>query len=64
MVDRAHGVELLVLPDIWACGYDPVSLADDAKVAAEPLTAPTAGIASRGRSSPAACPNWTRWEPL
>ena len=42
MVDlaTARGVELLVLPELWACGYDPVSLADDAKAAAEPRDGP------------------------
>ena len=37
MVDlaTARGVELLVLPELWVCGYDPVSLADDARQAAE-----------------------------
>jgi predicted amidohydrolase len=42
MVDlaTARGVELLVLPELWACGYDPVTLADDAKAAAEPRDGP------------------------
>jgi predicted amidohydrolase len=42
MVDlaSARGVELLVLPELWACGYDPVSLADDARQAAEPRDGP------------------------
>ena len=37
MVDMAsaRGVELLVLPELWACGYDPISLAEDARNAAE-----------------------------
>jgi predicted amidohydrolase len=42
MVDlaSARGVELLVLPELWACGYDPATLADDAKQAAEPPDGP------------------------
>ncbi len=32
MVDRAaaRGVQLLVLPELWSCGYDPYTLPDDA----------------------------------
>jgi predicted amidohydrolase len=33
----ARGCELIVLPELWASGYDAASLADDAAVAAEPL---------------------------
>jgi predicted amidohydrolase len=33
----AQGCELIVLPELWASGYDAASLADDAAVAAEPL---------------------------
>ena len=42
MVDlaTARGVELLVLPELWACGYDPLTLADDARAAAEPRDGP------------------------
>jgi predicted amidohydrolase len=42
MVDLAteRGVELLVLPELWPCGYDPISLADDARQAAEPRDGP------------------------
>jgi hypothetical protein len=38
MIDlaAARGVELLVLPELWPCGYDPATLADDARQAAEP----------------------------
>jgi predicted amidohydrolase len=37
MIDRAaaQGVELVVLPELWACGYDPLTLADDARACAE-----------------------------
>jgi predicted amidohydrolase len=42
MIDlaAARGVELLVLPELWPCGYDPLTLADDARQAAEPLDGP------------------------
>jgi predicted amidohydrolase len=38
MIDLAgqRGVELLVLPELWPCGYDPATLAEDARAAAEP----------------------------
>jgi predicted amidohydrolase len=36
----ASGAELIVLPELWACGYDPVTLAGDAEAAAEPLDGP------------------------
>jgi predicted amidohydrolase len=44
MVDRAadQGVELLVLPELWTCGYDPVTLADDARQGAERRDGPRA----------------------
>ncbi len=32
----ARGVELLVLPELWSCGYDPATLADDVRRDAEP----------------------------
>jgi predicted amidohydrolase len=37
MIDlaAARGVELLVLPELWPCGYDPESLDEDAHQAAE-----------------------------
>ncbi|MGO8864764.1 MAG: carbon-nitrogen hydrolase family protein [Acidimicrobiales bacterium] len=35
-----RGVELLVLPELWPCGYDPVTLREDARHAAEPLDGP------------------------
>jgi predicted amidohydrolase len=38
----ARGVELLVLPELWSCGYDPATLADDARRDAEPLDGPRA----------------------
>jgi predicted amidohydrolase len=39
MIDSAasRGVELLVLPELWSCGYDPESLGADARHDAEPL---------------------------
>ena len=42
MIDlaAARGVELLVLPELWPCGYDPATLADDARQAAEPRDGP------------------------
>ena len=49
MMERAshRGVELLVLPELWACGYDPASLHDDARKAAEPLDGPRGDRLSR-----------------
>jgi predicted amidohydrolase len=38
----ARGVELLVLPELWSCGYDPATLADDARRDAEPRDGPRA----------------------
>lgn len=35
LADR--GCELIVLPELWPCGYDPATVADDARTAAEPL---------------------------
>jgi predicted amidohydrolase len=42
MIDlaSARGVELLVLPELWPCGYDPATLPDDARQAAEPRDGP------------------------
>jgi predicted amidohydrolase len=42
MIDLAvaRGVELLVLPELWPCGYDPATLADDARGTAEPIEGP------------------------
>jgi predicted amidohydrolase len=42
MIDSAaaRGVELLVLPELWSCGYDPESLAQDAQRDAEPRDGP------------------------
>lgn len=34
------GAEVVVLPELWASGYDRVTLADDATAAAEPLPGP------------------------
>jgi predicted amidohydrolase len=55
MIDSAasRGVELLVLPELWSCGYDPESLADDARRDAEPLHGPrtkTLSDAARARA--------------
>jgi predicted amidohydrolase len=42
MIDNAAalGVELLVLPELWSCGYDPETLAGDARRDAEPREGP------------------------
>ena len=41
MEDAAcRGVELLVLPELWSCGYDPERLPDDARRDAEPRHGP------------------------
>jgi predicted amidohydrolase len=41
MEDAAsRGVELLLLPELWSCGYDPDSLPHDARQDAEPLEGP------------------------
>ena len=54
MMDDAasRGVELLVLPELWSCGYDPETLARDARADAEPRDGPRAkqlGEAARRR---------------
>jgi predicted amidohydrolase len=36
----ARGVELVVLPELWSCGYDPESLASDARHDAQPRQGP------------------------
>jgi predicted amidohydrolase len=38
----ARGVELLVLPELWSCGYDPETLAHDARADAEGTDGPRA----------------------
>jgi predicted amidohydrolase len=38
----ARGVELLVLPELWSCGYDPETLGRDARRDAEPRDGPRA----------------------
>jgi predicted amidohydrolase len=35
-----RGATVVVLPELWVCGYDPRSLAADARAAAEPLDGP------------------------
>ncbi|HUE06252.1 MAG TPA: carbon-nitrogen hydrolase family protein [Acidimicrobiales bacterium] len=46
----ARGVELLVLPELWSCGYDPETLANDARRDAEPRDGPRARrLAERAR---------------
>jgi predicted amidohydrolase len=40
----ARGVELLVLPELWSCGYDPETLARDARRDAEPVEGPRAEL--------------------
>ena len=42
MIDLAaeRGVEFLVLPELWPCGYNPASLPQDAREAAEPRDGP------------------------
>ncbi|HEX4161956.1 MAG TPA: carbon-nitrogen hydrolase family protein [Acidimicrobiales bacterium] len=52
MMDDAasRGVELLVLPELWSCGYDPETLGDDAWRDAEPRDGPrSATLADRAR---------------
>lgn len=36
----ARGAGLVVLPELWPCGYDPRTVAQDARAAAEPLDGP------------------------
>jgi predicted amidohydrolase len=46
----ARGVELLVLPELWSCGYDPQTLPDDVRRDAEPRDGPRARrLAERAR---------------
>ncbi len=40
----AQGVELLLLPELWSCGYDPETLAEDARRDAEPRDGPRAAF--------------------
>ena len=42
LVDRlaGEGAELVALPELWPCGYEPATLSADAAAAAEPLDGP------------------------
>lgn len=54
MIERAatRGIELLVLPELWACGYDPLTLPLDARESAEPLDGPrTTRLADAARAA-------------
>lgn len=50
-----RGADLIVLPELWPCGYDPASVAKDAEGAAEPLVGP------RGRALAAAAQSHGVW---
>lgn len=51
----ATGCGLIVLPELWPCGYDPATLAADAPAAAEPLDGP------RGRALSEAARSHAVW---
>jgi len=53
LVDQAarRGASVVVLPELWPCGADPASMADDARAAAEPLSGPR--LAALGRAAQA-----------
>jgi predicted amidohydrolase len=53
LADR--GCDLVVLPELWPCGYDPATLARDAEAAAESLDGP------RGRALSAAAASSGVW---
>jgi predicted amidohydrolase len=40
LVDRLRGCDIVVLPELWLCGYAPATLADDARRCATPLDGP------------------------
>jgi len=42
-----QGADLVVLPELWPCGYDPAALAGHARGAAEPLSGPRGEALSR-----------------
>ena len=47
----ARGVDLLVLPELWSCGYDPETLGGDTRRDAEPLAGPrTQRLANAARA--------------
>jgi predicted amidohydrolase len=50
-----RGCALVTLPELWPCGYDPATLAQDARAAAEPLDGP------RGRRLSAAAQEHGIW---
>src|SRR3954469_7169018 len=41
------GCDLIALPELWPCGYDPRTLPEDAAVAAEPLDGPRAKLLAK-----------------
>jgi predicted amidohydrolase len=57
LIDRlaARGCDLVLLPELWPCGYDPATLASDAAAAAEPLDGP------RGRALSNAAVSQSIW---
>lgn len=50
-----RGADLIVLPELWPCGYDPATVAGDARAAAEPVDGP------RGRALAAAARSHRVW---
>ena len=43
----SRGCDLIVLPELWPCGFSWDTLADDARAAAEPLDGPRGDALSR-----------------
>ena len=54
----ARDCDLIVLPELWPCGFSWDTLADDARAAAEPLDGPRGGALSR--AAQAAAPGCSR----